>query len=144
MGSQAVVVAVGVLLLVLPAIGFFATCASLFSAADPPAQASRNLRRAALALGAAFLFVPLALLLELVAPGLAAPRHGEPIDRRWTVAAVAYAAIVATPLVAGRTWIRRLAPTRRIGWYATLAGLSIALEFVLFDAVSRYFLGSDL
>lgn len=137
-------VALGLLVLAAPAYVFFAVVAALAHATGLPKNAPPRLGRTAAVLGIAFLFVLLAVALELFAPGVAATRHGGTPDPQWTVAGLAWVAIVAAPLVLGRTWIRRLAPTPAIAWLATSAGLAGAVEFVLFDAVCRLLLGVEL
>lgn len=151
MGTELFAAALGILLfaapvlfLVAPVVTFVAVVAGFALATDPPARAARNLRRTCVALGAAFLFVPLAVLLESVAPGLAAPPGCAPSDRHWPLAMIAYLGIVATPVALGRTWIRRVAPTGRIAWLMSLAGIATALDFVLVDAVCRILVGCEL
>ena len=141
---EAAAVALGLLVLAAPAYVFVAVVAAFAHATGLPRNAPPRLGRTAAVLGIAFLFVTLAVVLELFAPGVAATRDGGTPDAHWTVAVLAYVAIVAAPLVLGRTWIRRLAPTPAIAWLATSAGFTLAVEFVLVDAVCRLLLGVEL
>jgi hypothetical protein len=141
---ESAAVALGLLLVALPAASLVAVVAALSHATGLPRNAPPQVSRTVAALGAAFLFVPLVVLLELLAPGVAATRPGGPTDARWIVAGSAYFAIVTIPIVLGRTWIRRISPTRAIARLTTSAGLAIAVEFVLVDAICRLLLGSGI
>ena len=134
---------VAILVLAPPVICFAAVVAAFAHATDLPRRAPPRLARTWGALGVAFLFVPLAVLLEVFAPSDPRVPYGTGTPH-WAVAVPCYVMILASPIVLRRSWIGRIAPTTAIARLVTTAGFAAAFEFVLLTAVSRWLIGCDL